>query len=69
MFYLMMHSTVIWRWTYGKGLNRFSREKTHWRLMGCSFRIVARVLLYAPSHIQDTIYSHTYIYIYICKHT
>ena len=32
------------------------REKTHCRHMGYSFRLAARVLLYASSHIQDNIY-------------
>ena len=31
------------------------REKTHCHHMGCSFRLAARVLLYASSHRQDNI--------------
>ena len=32
------------------------REETRFRHMGYSFRLTARVLLYAPSHIQDSTY-------------
>ena len=32
------------------------REETHCRHMGYSFRLTARVLLYAPSHRQDCTY-------------
>ena len=32
------------------------REETHSRHMGYSFRLTARVLLYAPSHRQDSTY-------------
>ena len=32
------------------------REETHCRHMGYSFRLTARVLLYAPSHRQDNTY-------------
>ena len=32
------------------------REETRTRHIGYSFRLAARVLLYAPSHIQDSIY-------------
>ena len=32
------------------------REKTHSRHMGYSYRLAARVLLYAPSHRQDSTY-------------
>ena len=32
------------------------REETHCRHMGYSFRLAARVLLYAPSHRQDSTY-------------
>ena len=59
MFYLTMHSThfftVIWRQTYGKGPFR-QREETCCRHIGYSFRLTARVLLYAPSHRQDSTY-------------
>ena len=56
MFYLTSHSTYlrfIWRQTYGKGP---VREETCCRHMGYSFRLVARVLLYAPTHRQDNTY-------------
>ena len=33
-----------------------AREETRCRHMGCSFRLTARVLLYAPSHRQDSTY-------------
>ena len=32
------------------------REETHCRHMGYSFQLAARVLLYAPSHRQDSTY-------------
>ena len=32
------------------------RDETRCRHMGCSFRLAARVLLYAPSHRQDSTY-------------
>ena len=32
------------------------REETHYRHMGYSYRLTARVLLYAPSHRQDNTY-------------
>ena len=56
MFYLTSHSTYlrfIWRQTYGKGP---VREETCCCHMGYSFRLVARVLLYAPIHRQDNTY-------------
>ena len=59
-----------------------AREESHCRLMGYSFRLAARVLLYAPSHRQDGTYHglwetsrgalsyiHIYIYIYIYIYT
>ena len=49
--------TVIWRQTYGKGpLLKIAREETRCRHMGYSFRLAARVLLYASSHRQDSSY-------------
>ena len=55
MFYLTTHSThfitVIWHQT-----TQISREETRCRNMGYSFRLAARVLLYAPSHRQDNTY-------------
>ena len=57
MFYLMMHSThfftVICQ-TYGKG--PFREELCCYHYMGYSFRLAARVLLYAPFHKQDNTY-------------
>ena len=47
------YCTVIWRRTYGK---EPLREETCCRHMGYSFRLTARVLLYAPSHRQDSTY-------------
>ena len=47
---------VIWCQTYDKGPLIFAREKTRCRHMGYSFRLAARVLLYAPSHRQDSTY-------------
>ena len=60
MFYLMTHSTHfiygyiasdIWERTI-----QTVREETRCRHMGYSFRLAARVLLYAPSHRQDSTY-------------
>ena len=42
---------VIWRQIYGKG-----SEETHCRHMVFSFRLAARVLLYALSHRHDSTY-------------
>ena len=59
-FYLTTHSTHfiygyiasdIWYRT-----TQIVREETRCRHIGYSFRLVARVLLYAPSHRQDSIY-------------
>ena len=41
-------------WLYGA--IQIAREETRCRHMGYSFRLTARVLLYAPSHRQDTTY-------------
>ena len=59
--YLMTHSThfitVIWHRTYGKGpTTQIVREETLCCHMGYSFRLAARVLLYASSHRQDNTY-------------
>ena len=60
MFYLTTHSSHficgymasdIWLRT-----TEIAREETRCRHMGYSFRLTARVLLYAPSHIQDNTY-------------
>ena len=60
MFYLMMHSTHfiysymasdIWLRTI-----LIVRKETHCRHIGYSFQLAARVLLYAPSHRQDSTY-------------
>ena len=61
MFYLMMHSTHFILWLYGVGhmvkdhsdSERGNPLPTH---MGYSFRLTARVILYAPSHRQDSTY-------------
>ena len=60
MFYLTTHSTHfvygymasdIWYMT-----TQIARDETRCRHMGYSFRLAARVLLYAPSHRQDNTY-------------
>ena len=60
MFYLMTHST---HFIYGYMASEIwlrtipiVREETHSRHIGYSFRLAARVLLYAPSHRQDSTY-------------
>ena len=60
MFYLMTHST---NFIYGYMASSIwlrtiliVREETRCRHIGYSFRLTARVLLYAPSHIQDSTY-------------
>ena len=60
MFYLTMHST---HFIYGYMASDIwlrtiliVREETHCRHIGYSFRLSARVLLYAPSHRQDNTY-------------
>ena len=60
MFYLMTHSThfiysymasdIWWRTI------QIAREETRCHHIGYSFRLAARVLLYAPSHRQDSTY-------------
>ena len=60
MFYLTKHST---HFIYGYMASDIwlrtiliAREETCCRHMGYSFRLAARVLLYAPSHRQDSTY-------------
>ena len=60
MFYLTTHST---HFIYGYMASNIwlrtiliVREETHCRHIGYSFRLAARVLLYAPSHRQDSTY-------------
>ena len=59
-FYLTTHSThfiygymasIIWLWTI-----LIVRKETRCRHIGYSFRLTARVVLYAPSHRQDGTY-------------
>ena len=45
---------VLWHQTYGKG--RLSERENPLLQLGYSFRLGARVLLYAPSHRQDSTY-------------
>ena len=57
MFYLTTHIqhilfTVIWHQTWLRTI-LIVRKETHCRHIGNSFRLAARVLLYAPSHRQD----------------
>ena len=60
MFYLMTHST---HFVYGYMASNIwlrtipiVRKETRCRHMGYSFQLTARVLLYAPSHRQDSTY-------------
>ena len=60
MFYLMMHST---HFVYGHMASNIwlrtiliVRKETRCRHIGYSYRLTARVLLYAPSHRQDNTY-------------
>ena len=64
MFYLMTHST---HFIYGYMVSdiwyratQIVRDETCCRHMGYSFRLTARVLLYAPSHRQDNTYHNLY---------
>ena len=59
-FYLTTHST---HFIYGYMASDISlrtipivRKETHCRHIGYSFRLTARVILYAPSHRQDSTY-------------
>ena len=60
MFYLTTHSTYFILWLYGIGhmvkATQIVIEKTCCHHMGYSFRLAARVLLYASSHRQDNTY-------------
>ena len=63
MFHLMMHSTqfyflfmVIWHQTYGLRTILIVRKETSCHHIGYTLRLTARVLLYAPSHRQDSTY-------------
>ena len=61
MFYLMTHSTHFFIYGYMASdiwlrTILIVREETRCRYMGYSFRLTARVLLYAPSHRQDSTY-------------
>ena len=60
MFYLTTHSThFIYRYmASGIWLRtiRIVRKETRCRHIGYSFRLAARVILYAPSHRQDSTY-------------
>ena len=60
MFYLTMHSTHFILRLYGLGhivKDHSDNERGNLlRHMGYSFRLTARVLLYAPSHRQDSTY-------------
>ena len=60
MFYLTTHST---HFIYGYMASDIwlrtiliVRKETRWRHIGYSYRLAARVLLYAPSHRQDNTY-------------
>ena len=56
MFYLTTHNTFYLR-LYGVGhMVKYHSEETRCCHMGYSFRLTARVLLYAPSHRQDSTY-------------
>ena len=64
MFYLTTHST---HFTYGYMASDIwlrtiliVRKETRCRHIGYSFRLTARVLLYAPSHRQDSTYHGLY---------
>ena len=54
MFYLTTHSTHFILRLYG--VVQIASEETRCRHMGYSFRLAARVLLYASSHRQDNTY-------------
>ena len=47
---------VIWHRTYGLRTILIVRKETRCRHIDYSFRLAARVLLYAPSHRQDSTY-------------
>ena len=61
MFYLTTHLTTFYLRlygvrTYGKMTTQIVRDETRCRHMGYSVRLTARVILYAPSHRQDSTY-------------
>ena len=58
MFYLTTHSTHFILRLYGLRhmVSQIVREETRCRHMGYSYRLKAKVLLYAPSHRQDRTY-------------
>ena len=57
MFYLMMHSAhFIYGYMASDIWLRTILKETHCRHIGYSYRLTARVLLYAPSHRQDNTY-------------
>ena len=58
MFYLTTHSTHFYLRLYGVRhmVKDHSDSETRCRHIGYSFRLTARVLLYAPSHRQDNTY-------------
>ena len=61
LFYLTTHSTHFILRLYGvkhmvKDHSDSEREETRCRHMGYSFRLAARVLLYASTHRQDNTY-------------
>ena len=60
MFYLMMHSTHFIYGYMGSDIwlrtILIVRKETRCRHIGYSYRLTARVLLYAPSHRQDNTY-------------
>ena len=58
MFYLMTHIlfTVIWRQDIWFWTILIVRKENRCRHIGYSYRLTARVLLYAPSHRQDSTY-------------
>ena len=60
MFYLRTHSTHFiygyMAWDIWLRTTQIVREETRCRHMGYSFRLTARVLLYAQSHRQDSTY-------------
>ena len=61
MFYLTTVLNTFYLRLYGVGLmvkdhSDSENEETRCRHIGYSFRLAARVILYAPSHRQDSIY-------------
>ena len=60
MFYLTTHSTIFFNGYMASDIwlrtILIVRKETHCHHIGYSFRLTARVLLYAPSHRQDNTY-------------